>query len=116
LCYCRKRPALTNSIIYDNSAGSDIVQIESNLTVTVTYTDVQGGWPGEGNIDAEPYFAHVGFWDTNGTPEDVNDDFWVQADYHLQSQAGRWEPNSQTWVQDAVTSPCIDAGNPDSVR
>ena len=30
------------------------------------------------------------------------------------SQAGRWDPNSQTWVQDAVTSPCIDAGNPDS--
>ncbi len=107
-------PIVANSIIYYNSVDSDVVQIESDLTNIVTYTDVQGGWPGEGNIDTEPYFAHIGFWDTNGTPEDVNDDFWVRGDYHLQSQAGRWDPNGQTWVQDVVTSPCIDAGNPDS--
>jgi len=29
-------------------------------------------------------------------------------------QAGRWDPNSQTWIQDDVTSPCIDAGDPTS--
>ncbi|MGB9927739.1 MAG: disaggregatase related repeat-containing protein, partial [Methanosarcina sp.] len=29
-------------------------------------------------------------------------------DYHLQSQAGRW--NGKTWVKDKVNSPCIDAG------
>jgi predicted outer membrane repeat protein len=34
------------------------------------------------------------------------------GDYHLQSQAGRWDPNSESWVQDDVISPCIDAGNP----
>ncbi|MHC4569214.1 MAG: MBL fold metallo-hydrolase, partial [Planctomycetota bacterium] len=28
--------------------------------------------------------------------------------------AGRWDSNSQTWVQDEVTSPCIDAGDPNS--
>ncbi|HUU19496.1 MAG TPA: right-handed parallel beta-helix repeat-containing protein [Sedimentisphaerales bacterium] len=108
------KPTVSNSIIYYNSVDSDGVQIESDLDAEVTYTDVQGGWSGEGNIDAEPYFAHIGFWDTNGTPEDINDDFWVQADYHLQSQVGRWDHNSQTWVQDVVTSPCIDAGDPDS--
>ncbi|NLH18373.1 MAG: hypothetical protein GX455_17500, partial [Phycisphaerae bacterium] len=31
---------------------------------------------------------------------------------HLKSTAGRWDPNSLTWVKDAVTSPCIDAGDP----
>ena len=30
----------------------------------------------------------------------------------MKSQAGRWDPNSQSWVQDDVTSPCIDAGDP----
>ena len=80
----------------------------------MTYTDVQGGWPGEGNIDADPYFVTTGFWDTNRTPENLDDDFWVEGDYHLQSQAGRWNPVSQTWVQDVITSPCIDAGNPGS--
>jgi len=106
-------PTVTNSIIYYNSFDSDSVQIESNLA-TVSYTDVQGGWPGEGNIDAVPCFVELGFWDTNGTLEDLSDDFWVQGDYHLRSQAGRWNPQRQTWVQDVLTSPCIDAGNADS--
>jgi hypothetical protein len=36
------------------------------------------------------------------------------GDYHLRSETGRWDPNSQSWVKDSVTSPCIDAGNPNS--
>jgi hypothetical protein len=71
--------------------------------ITISYSDVAGIddirsaiW-GEGNIDADPCFAD---------PE--NDD------YHLKSEAGRWDRNSQSWVQDEVTSPCIDAGDPDS--
>jgi len=106
-------PTVINSIIYYNSVDSDLVQIESD-SATVTYTDVQGSWPGEGNIDVDPCFVEVGFWDPNGTPEDITDDFWVRGDYYLQSQAGRWDPDTQTWIQDDVTSPCIDAGNPDS--
>jgi len=66
------------------------------------------------NIQKGPLFADPGYWDPNGTPEYVNDDFWVDGDYHLKSQAGRWEPISQTWVKDDVTSPCIDAGDPAS--
>jgi len=34
------------------------------------------------------------------------------VDLHLKSQAGRWEGGS--WVIDNVTSPCIDAGMPES--
>jgi len=30
----------------------------------------------------------------------------------LKSVVGRWDPNIEGWVTDAVTSPCIDAGNP----
>lgn len=29
----------------------------------------------------------------DGTLEDANDDFWVNGDYHLKSQAGRWDVN-----------------------
>jgi len=36
------------------------------------------------------------------------------GDYHLQSMFGRWDSNSQSWVQDDVNSPCIDAGDPNS--
>ena len=101
-----------NSIIYYNS--SDIAQIENPLNTTVTYSDVQGGWPGQGNIDAAPCFAEPGFWNLNGTLDDLTDDYWVTGDYHLRSQAGRWHAGSRTWLQDILTSPCIDTGNPDS--
>ncbi len=52
-----------------------------------------GGIGGTDNFDADPYFA------------DAND-------FHLKSQAGRWDPISQAWVTDAVTSPAIDTCNP----
>ncbi len=82
--------------------------------IFINYCNVQGGWPGEGNIDVDPNFVSVGYWDQNGTPEDANDNFWVDGDYHLRSQAGRWDQQGQTWMQDDVTSPCIYAGDPNS--
>jgi len=106
-------PTVANSIIYYNNTVTDLVQIEGNAG-TVSYSDVQNGWPGEGNIDAIPCFAEPGFWNLRGTLDDVSDDFWVVGDYHLRSQAGRWHTGTQSWVLDVLTSPCIDAGNPDS--
>jgi hypothetical protein len=81
---------ITNSIIYYN----DPAQIFGTLP-TVTFSDVQGGWPGEGNIDADPCFADP-----------------CNGDYHLKSESGRWDPGSESWVLDGVTSLCIDGGNP----
>lgn len=113
---CKSRPfstfepyaCLTNCILWDGD--NEIWDPESR--VTVTYSDVYSGWPGEGNIDTDPCFVDPGYWDPNGTPDDPNDDFWVDGDYHLKSQSGRWDPISQTWVQDDVTGLCIDAGDP----
>jgi parallel beta-helix repeat protein len=85
------KPTVLNSIIYGNS-----VQIGGS-TAVVQYSNVQGGFPGEGNINDDPIFADS----DNG-------------DYHLKSQAGRWDSISQIWIQDDVTSPCIDAGDPTS--
>lgn len=65
-----------------------------------------------GNIEADPRFARAGYWHTNGTPFDTDDDYWVDGDYHLKSQGGRWDPVAENWVRDEVTSPCIDAGDP----
>ena len=93
----------TNSIIRPEppgpgpTAGQEESSNKGNSIITIIYSDVKGGWPGEGNIDVDPCFA------------DANN-----GDYHLKSEAGRWEPPSQSWVQDDVTSPCIDAGNTNS--
>jgi beta propeller repeat protein/parallel beta-helix repeat protein len=86
-------PTVTNSIIYFNGNA----QIAES-TATVTYSNVQGLWTGPGNIDADPLFAD---------PDN--------SDYHLKSRAGRWDPVSQTWVEDDLTSPCIDKGDPGSL-
>lgn len=85
---------LTNCILWD---GGNEIWNNDNSVITITYSDVAGGWPGEGNININPYFADP----DNG-------------DLHLKSQAGRWDPNKQSWVQDDVTSPCIDAADTSS--
>ena len=99
---------VTNCVLWD---GGDEIWNNDGSTITITYSDVQGGWLSEGNIDDDPLFVELGYWDANGTPYDANDDFWIAGDYHLKSEAGRWDANSESWVQDANTSPCIDAGN-----
>lgn len=72
-----------------------------------------GSATGVGDIVTAPQFARDGRWDTSGTP-DTGDDVWVDGDYHLKSQAGRWDPAEKWWMLDSVTSYCIDAGNPTS--
>jgi hypothetical protein len=103
---------LTNCIVWGDWVGGWFGH-ELGGPAVVTYSNIQGGWPGEGNIDTNPCFVEPGVWaDPCNTPGDYMDDIWVDGDYHLRSQAGRWEPNSESWVQDNITSPCIDAGNP----
>ncbi len=56
---------LANCILWDGgdegprSAGTQIWN-NDNSAITITYSDVQGGWLGEGNIDDDPLFADVG--------------------------------------------------------
>ena len=80
--------SLINCILWGNTPN------EINGAPAITYSDIKGNWLGVGNINADPCFANP----------DAND-------FHLKSQAGRWNPSSQSWVIDSVTSPCIDAGN-----
>jgi hypothetical protein len=107
---------LRNCIIWGNTApvGSQIAIKETSTgaepsTMSVYYSTVMYGpeavyvgaccscnWE-DGNFDTDPFFA------------DPN-----KGDYHLKSQAGRWDPNSQSWIIDNVQSPCIDAGDPNS--
>jgi len=102
---------VSNCIFWGNSSPAieDVRQ-----ETAINYCNIEGGWPGEGNIEVDPCFVSPGYWDQNGTPDDTTDDIWVDGDYHLQSQAGHWNQQSQAWVQDDVTSLCIDAGDPNS--
>lgn len=116
---CDANIRVENTIIWDNLYA--IVNAIPGTT-TLASCDILGGEssvydPGdlvvwtEGNIDTDPCFADAGYWDPHGTPDDANDDSWVYGDYHLKSQAGRWDPNEGRWTIDDVTSSCIDAGD-----
>ena len=62
-CYNNSNPNLINCILWNDSPQEIYIYSGS---VAATYCDIQGGWTGDGNIDADPLFVDP----TNG-------------DYHL---------------------------------
>jgi parallel beta-helix repeat protein len=57
-CSYSASPTITNSIFWGDSRGE--IKVESGSPV-VTYSDIQGGWLGEGNIDADPQLTGDGY-------------------------------------------------------
>ena len=49
-------PTLTNTINWDNSLESISLHF-GNEQPFITYSDIEGGWEGEGNIDLDPLFT-----------------------------------------------------------
>lgn len=89
--YCESHPTnLSNCILWGNSGinGSQIYNY--NSSISVSYSDIQGGWEGDGNIDADPSFVRNPDDGGDGWGVGDNDDY---GDLRLQSD-----------------SPCIDAG------
>ena len=112
--------SITNNIIAFNNAGdTGGIKGSSSSSYNSFWENAGGNFgggasAGAGDVERDPCFADVGYWDPNGTPGNPGDDFWVDGDYHLLSQAGRWNPHIEIWVYDSVTSACIDAGDPNS--
>ncbi len=104
---------VTNCILWGNTAneGPQIALESFEGSTLIDYSCVQGG-----EFDIYTDYSDLD-WDASNIGEDLINDNPLFADadnddYHLQSAAGRWDPVSESWVVDAVTSPCIDAGNP----
>ena len=76
-------PTVTNSILWGNGSGAQIIDVFGSSAV-VTYTDVQNGYPGTGNIDADPMFRDAPNADyrlLSGSPcIDAGDNAAVPAD------------------------------------
>jgi hypothetical protein len=107
---------ISNNIIAYNSAKSfgGISGMGSNSSYNAFWNEGgnfgNGAARGPGDIVDEPLFVSNGYWDDNGTPNE-SDDIWIDGeDYHVKSEAGRWSDVDKSWVNDNVTSPCIDAG------
>jgi len=74
---------VANSILFN---GGNEIWSNVRDAVEVTYSDVQGGWTGTGNISTDPKFTRAGTRNLEGE--------WIDGDYRLQAN-----------------SPAIDAGN-----
>ena len=62
-------PTVTNCVLW-NDIPNEITEVFGEVT-TVRYSNVQGGWPGVGNIDADPLFVippNVDFRLSSGSP------------------------------------------------
>ncbi len=142
--YCREsRAVLRNCTIADNHAGaqgaaltlvdSDIVMLNSIVWgnspheiralgtshPSLRFCNVRGSGSDLDAMDSDPLFTRRGCWTDPVNPSVVlapenERAVWMGGDYHLKSQAGRWDPDTGTWVQDSTTSPCIDRGDPTS--
>ncbi|MHC4171817.1 MAG: right-handed parallel beta-helix repeat-containing protein [Planctomycetota bacterium] len=85
---------IRNSIVWYNDGTAVLLQSPASYS-PVLYSNIEGYYPGQGNIDTDPLFASV-----------------AGADYHLRSVLGRYDPGRDRWVTDHDNSPCIDAGDP----
>jgi len=57
---------IQNSILYFNEIR--VLDCPDGSTCDITYSDIQGGWPGPTNIDEDPLFADDGWHLTPGSP------------------------------------------------
>jgi hypothetical protein len=74
---------ITNTILWNNSPEE--IYVFGSDSLTITYSDIQGGWEGEGNLDIDPLFRDPSF-----------------NNFHLMDVT----------CGDSLNSPCIDAGTP----
>jgi hypothetical protein len=102
---------MTNSILWGNTpidvhvSGIGVfLHSHSNIGAGV---GIQNGIE---RINTDPMFVEPGLWSAAGP--NIPNLIWMDGDYHLKSQTGRWDPILQAWLTDASTSPCIDAGDP----
>ncbi len=86
-CHHTSSPEIVNSILWANGTGSedDEIYLEDDCSISISFSDIQGGWDGEGNIDIDPLFRD---------PEN--------GDFHLMAIE----------CDDPHDSPCIDMGTP----
>lgn len=86
-------PKVSNTIIYSNGNPSNSIYNDPGSSTIVTFSNIEGGFVGTGNISVDPQFSDA------GSPDGV-DNIWGTLDDGLRL---------------LTTSPCINVGRNDSI-
>jgi len=86
-CFFESSPIVTNCILWNNTSGTGTqVHADGESAPWISYSCVEGGWTGTGNVEADPGFVDV--LGPDGLPGTGDEDLRPGAD-----------------------SPCVDAGD-----
>ncbi len=99
-------PSLTNCIIW-GSGRSPISNSGASSTPVITYSDIQGGYAGTGNIDAAPLFVRSPWTGPDGNSGTGDDDY---GDLRLRADSPALDIGSNAAVPTGVSTDL--AGNP----
>ncbi len=104
---------LTNSILWNN--GLDDIRVDGTSRPQISYSTLSviplltdPSQVGQGIESVDPRFVRSGQWADPSNAGPV----WMPGDYHLRSQSGIWDAETEIWVLDSETSPSIDGGDP----
>ncbi len=103
------KPTVTNCILWANVANIGAAIYNVNSSPIVTYSDVEGGYPGEGNIDADPHFmTYKGF----DYLLDVDSPCIDTGDPSIEDLISDWHPLWPVWLPNGSRSDMGAFGGP----
>jgi predicted outer membrane repeat protein len=90
-------PVIRNSIIYKNAGDNPIIN-QSGANATVTYTNIEFGYTGTGNINTDPIFNKL-------SDPDGGDNLWRTADdgIHLRTISTSADAGNNTYAAGVTT-------------
>lgn len=88
---------VVNSVIWNNSAPLG-PQINAEISSPdVTYSDIQGGWSGAGNIDSDPLFVDDDNFHLEPDSPCIDTGTPVSVDSDIDGDPRPWQPNGGAW-------------------
>lgn len=57
--YTNRSNTIVNCIVRNNTGGDQIAMGFENIITSIAHSNIQGGWPGVGNLDMDPLFVDV---------------------------------------------------------